>query len=128
MKNSISSVIVSLTSFVKGIQIAQLFAVVFASWLIFGTNIALADNSDTLGERMRDRINEVEQGTERAKTTREMEQEARPGLPLGERINRITRDSKEAFEQFGKEYTIGAEESARNVQDKAAQAVDGITK
>ncbi|NJO93244.1 MAG: hypothetical protein HC820_00730 [Hydrococcus sp. RM1_1_31] len=128
MKNLISSAIASLTSFVKGIQIARLFAVVFASWLIFGTNIALADNSDTLGERMRDRINEVEQGTERAKTTREMEQEARPGLPLGERINRITRDSKEAFEQFGKEYTIGAEESTRNVQDKAAQAVDDITK
>jgi len=128
MKNSISNAIANLTSFVKGIQIARLFAVIFASWLIFGTNVALADDSSSLGERMRDRINEVEQGTERAKTTREMEQEARPGLPLGERLNRITRDSKEAFEQFGKEYTIGAEESARNVKDKAERAVDNITK
>jgi hypothetical protein len=113
---------------IAGIRVVRLLAVIFASWLIFGTNLALADNSGTLGERMRDRINEVEQGSERAKTTREMEQEARPGLPLGERLNRITRDSKEAFEQFGKEYTIGAEESARNVKDKAVQAGENLTK
>jgi hypothetical protein len=118
MKISIANII----SLIKGLKVVYLFAAILASWLIFTTNVNAAESSQSLGERMRDRIQEVEQGSQRPKTTGEFQEEAREGVPLDERVKNIVRDSKEAFEQFGKEYSIGAKETAREVKDKAAQA------
>ncbi|HEY9626314.1 MAG TPA: hypothetical protein V6C84_03350 [Coleofasciculaceae cyanobacterium] len=80
-----------------------------------------SDNS--LGQRMRDRIEETDRNSERPKTTGEFEQEARDGVPLDERIGNIIRDSGEAFKQFGQEYSVGAEESVRSIKDKASDIV-----
>jgi hypothetical protein len=127
MKNSIESAIANIVSFIKGLRIKPLFSVIVVGLLLVGTNLATTANSQSLGERMRDRIEEVDRNSERPKTTGELQEEAREGVPLGERIRNITRDSKEAFEQFGKEYSVGAQESARNIKDKTERAAKDIT-
>ncbi|MBI4779947.1 MAG: hypothetical protein HY785_01350 [Oscillatoriophycideae cyanobacterium NC_groundwater_1537_Pr4_S-0.65um_50_18] len=80
-------------------------------------------SNDSLGKRMRDRIEETDRNSERPKTTGEFEQEARDGVPLDERVGNIIRDSGEAFKQFGQEYSVGAEESIRSIKDKASDIV-----
>ncbi|MBW4659373.1 MAG: hypothetical protein KME15_11915 [Drouetiella hepatica Uher 2000/2452] len=77
----------------------------------------------SLGERMRERIRETDRNSERPKTTGEFEQEARDGVPLDERVQNIIRDSGEAFNQFGQEYSVGAQESVRSLKEKAAEVI-----
>lgn len=92
--------------------------------------IALGTSDDSqmqpdksLGERMRERIRETDRNSERPKTTGEFEQEARDGVPLDERVQNIIRDSGEAFNQFGQEYSVGAQESVRSLKEKAAEVI-----
>ncbi len=75
---------------------------------------------------MRERIQQTDRNSERPKTTGEFLDEARGDIPLDERVRNITRDSAEAFKQFGQEYSVGAQESARNLRDNAAQAGEKV--
>ena len=95
-----------------------------SSAMVLGESNASQMQSDkSLGERMRERIRETDRNSERPKTTGEFEQEARDGVPLDERVQNIIRDSGEAFNQFGKEYSVGAQESVQSIKEKAAEIV-----
>lgn len=123
MKNLISRAITGIASCFKGLQVQRFFAVVLIGFVVLATNVSPAQDNQSLGERMRNRVEQFDRNTERPKTTGQFLDEADRDIPLGERMKNITRDSKEAFQQFGKEYSVGAQESARNVGDKAADVV-----
>lgn len=116
-----SDLIANVISFVKSIRIKPLLIAIAASWLLFANNIALADNSSDAKERINDRLQEMSENSERPKTVGEFREEADQDIPLGERINNIVRDSGEAFKQFGAQYSIGAQENARELGDNAKE-------
>jgi hypothetical protein len=127
MNRLLSDGIATTIAVVQKFRIARVLALVFVSGFIvlttaFYSGIAQAADNASLGERFRDRIERADQNSERPKTTGQFLDEARGNVPLGERTKNIIRDSKEAIDQFGKEYSVGAQESARNVKDKAAEA------
>lgn len=128
MKSILSKTIASAVSWLRGFQIDRVFTVVLVGFLLLSTNVALGQNSDrTLGERTRERIQQTDQNSERPKTTGEWLDEVEGNVPLNERIHNTVRDSAEAFNQFGKEYSVGAQESARNVKDKVGNAVNNLS-
>ncbi|NJK47870.1 hypothetical protein HC931_06540 [Candidatus Gracilibacteria bacterium] len=116
-----NNLIVNTISFVKSIRIKPLIIAIVASWFLFANNIALASNSQDAKERINDRLEEMDKNTERPKTVGEFRQEAEQDIPLGERINNIVRDSGEAFKQFGAQYSIGAQENAREFGDNVKE-------
>jgi hypothetical protein len=116
-----NNLIANTISFVKSIRIKSLIIAIVASWLLFANNIALASTSSDAKERINDRLEEMDKNTERPKTLGEFRQEAEQDIPLGERINNIVRDSGEAFKQFGAQYSIGAQENARELGDNAKE-------
>lgn len=118
ISNSVSGILSSL----KTIKIEQVLAVVLAAFMVLATDVNLQQNSGSLGERMRNRIEQTDRNSERPKTTGEFQAEVGGKKSLDERVKNTVRDSAEAFNQFGKEYSVGAKESARNVRDKAADA------
>ncbi len=135
MKDLISSVRSLLR---RGLTVALVAALIFttayssAAYALpkASSSIALGESNSSqmqsdksLGERMRERIRETDRNSERPKTTGEFEQEARDGVPLDERVQNIIRDSGEAFNQFGQEYSVGAQESVKSIKEKAAEIV-----
>lgn len=122
MKNLIAGAIANTFSFLKKLKLERYFAAVLLVFLLLTTNMNMTQDDQSLGERIRERIQQTDQNSERPKTTGQLLDEARGDVPLGERMRNITRDSAEAFNQFGKEYSVGAQESARNIRDKAMQA------
>jgi hypothetical protein len=127
MKSMIFTAISNTFSVIKRTQVARFLSIVLVGFLFLTSNVGLNQNDRSLGERMRDRIQQVDQNTERPKTTGEWLDEVEGDVPFGERVQNTIRDSKEAFGQFGKEYSVGAQESARNVQESAGNAIDDIT-
>lgn len=127
MQTLISLATAKIRSVLNRVQVARLLSVILVGFLFLTTNVGLNQNDQSLGERMRQRLQQVDQNTERPKTTGEFLDEVEGDVPLDERVRNTIRDSKEAFGQFGKEYSVGAQESARNVQEKAANAIDDIT-
>lgn len=127
MKNTVFAAISEMFSSIKRTQVNQVLSIVLVGFLFLTTNMGLNQSDQSLGERMRERIQQVEQNTERPKTTGEWLDEVEGDVPFGERVQNTIRDSKEAFSQFGKEYSIGAQESARNIQENASNAVDDLT-
>lgn len=122
MKNVISRMVSETLSFLKGLRLEQFVAVILVGFLFLTTNFNSGQNDQSLGERMRERIQQTDRNSERPKTTGEFLDEARGDIPLDERFHNITRDSAEALKQFGQEYSVGAQESARNLRGNAAQA------
>lgn len=122
MRNLLSQAFNSCLAYIKAFQIQRFVAVALVAVIVFATTGNAAQSDQSLGERMRNRIEQYDRNTERPKTTGQFLNEADRDIPLGERMRNITRDSAEAFNQFGKEYSVGAQESARNVKDKAAEA------
>ena len=108
-------------------SVKRLSALLLAGVLAFGLGIQAAHADETLGERFRDRIEKFDRSTERPKTMGQFRDEVEGDVPLSERIDNTIRDSAEAFSQFGKEYSVGAQESVSNVKDKAAEAGDKIS-
>jgi hypothetical protein len=127
MQTLISLATAKIRSVLNRVQVARLLSVILVGFLFLTTNVGLNQNDQSLGERMRQRLQQVDQNTERPKTTGEFLEEVEGDVPLDERVRNTIRDSKEAFGQFGKEYSVGAQESARNVQEKAANTIDNIT-
>jgi hypothetical protein len=137
MNTLVSAAIATLASCFNRLQLGRAVASVIAAGLIlvtmtYNAGFAYASKTSTddgsLGERFRDRIEQTDRNSERPKTTGEFLDEVSGDVPLGERVKNTIRDSKEAFGQFGKEYAVGAQESARNVKDKAAEAGENFTR
>ncbi len=108
-------------------SVKRLSALLLAGVLAFGFGIQAAHAEESLGERFRDRIEKFDRSTDRPKTMGQFRDEVEGDVPLGERIDNTIRDSAEAFSQFGKEYSVGAQESAGNIKDKAAEAGEKIS-
>lgn len=122
-----SKLITSAISWLKEVRIDRVFSIVLAGFLLLSSNIAYAQNDQSLGERMRERIQQIDQNSERPKTVGEWKDEVEGDVPLNERVYNTVRDSAEAFNQFGKEYSVGAQESARSIKDKAADATQDLS-
>jgi len=129
MKNLMDSAI----AFVRNIQVKRFVAVFLFVGMLFLANVnpvsakTYSDN-ETESSRFLERMEKADAKSERPKTTGEFLDEARGDVPLNERINNITRDSAEAFKQFGKLYTTGAEETARTLKDNVEQATENVLK
>ncbi|WP_416667075.1 hypothetical protein [Egbenema bharatensis] len=105
----------------------RIFAIALVGFVVFTTAVDLAQADETLGERMRDRIERADRNSDRPKTTGEFLDEARGDVPLDERMENIRRDSAESLKQFGQEYSIGAQETARELGERAEDAGDALT-
>lgn len=131
MKTIVSQSIANLTAWVKEFRLDRIFAVVLAGVLLFSSSFAYAQaasaNDQSLGERMRQRIQQTDQNSERPKTMGEWKDEVEGDVPLNERVYNTVRDSAEAFNQFGKEYSVGAQESARNIKDKVGDKAQDLS-
>lgn len=127
MGNLIFEVKARAAAMIQSIHLQRVLAVLLAGFVLFSSGVALAGNAASLGERTRDRLEQIDRNTERPKTTGEFQNEVQGDVPLGERVQNTVRDSAEAFKQFGQEYAIGAEESARNVQGNAERAGQNLS-
>ena len=115
------------SNLLSAFSIKRFSALLLAGVLAFGFGIQAAHADESVGERFRDRIEKFDRGTERPKTMGQFRDEVEGDVPLSDRIHNTIRDSAEAFTQFGKEYSVGAQESASSVKDKAAEVGDKIS-
>jgi hypothetical protein len=126
MINLLSRTITNIISLLKGLQIKSFLAVVLVGFLMLTTNVGYGHNDKALGERVREQIQQDD--SQRPKTIGEWNKEAREteGAP-GERLQKIGKESAEAFKQFGSGYVEGAQKTASDVGDSAAQTGKNIS-
>ncbi|MGF1937845.1 MAG: hypothetical protein RM347_026260 [Nostoc sp. ChiQUE02] len=126
MINLISRTIGKISSLLKGLQVTTFLAVVLAGFLVLTTNVDYGQNDKALGERVREQVQQDD--AQRPKTIGEWNKEAREteGSP-GERLQKIGKESAEAFKQFGSGYVEGAQKTASDVGDSAAQTGKNIS-
>ncbi|MEH2082377.1 MAG: hypothetical protein V7K89_21055 [Nostoc sp.] len=127
MINLISRTISQISSLLKGLKIKGFLAVVIVGFLILTTNVAPGQSNTGLKERVREQIEQND--SQRPRTIGEWNKEAREteGAP-GERLKKIGEESAEAFKQFGSGYVEGAEKTANDVGESAAQTGKKILK
>ncbi|MEH2114620.1 hypothetical protein [Nostoc sp.] len=126
MTNLISRMISHISSLLKGFQIKSLLTVVLAGFLMLTTNVGYGHNDKALGERVREQVQQDD--SQRPKTIGEWNKEAREteGSP-GKRLQKIGEESAEAFKQFGSGYVEGAQKTASDVGESAAQTGKNIS-
>ncbi|MHC5938811.1 hypothetical protein [Nostoc sp.] len=126
MINLISSTIGHISSLLKGLQIKGFLAVALVGFLVLTTNVTSGQNDKALGERVREQVQQDD--SQRPRTIGEWNKEAREtkGSP-GKRLQKIGEESAEAFKQFGAGYVEGAQKTAGDVGDSAAQTAKDIT-
>ncbi|MCF2148595.1 hypothetical protein IQ276_019610 [Desmonostoc muscorum LEGE 12446] len=127
MTNLISKATSHISFLLKGLQVKRFLAVVLVGFLVLTTNMASGYSNQDLGQRVRQQVQQDD--SRRPKTTGEWNKEAREteGSP-GKRLQKIGEESAEAFKQFGSGYVEGAQKTARDVQDNAAQAGKDVSK
>ncbi|MHC5853238.1 hypothetical protein [Nostoc sp.] len=127
MINLISRTISHISTLLKGLQIKSFLAVVIVGFLMLTTNVAYGQNDKALGERVREQVQQDD--SQRPKTIGEWNKEAREteGSP-GKRLEKIGKESAEAFKQFGSGYVEGAQKTANDVGDSAVQTGKDISK
>jgi hypothetical protein len=120
MQNLISQTISYISFLWRKVQVKQFLAVVLVGVMTLTTNIALGQNHQVLQERVREDIQQND--AQRPKTMREWNREARAteDKPV-ERLEKIGKESAEAFKEFGSGYVEGAKKTARDVQQGAAE-------
>jgi hypothetical protein len=120
MQNLISQTISYISFLWRKVQVKQFLAVVLVGVMTLTTNIALGQNNQVLQERVREDIQQND--AQRPKTMREWNREARAteDKPV-ERLEKIGKESAEAFKEFGSGYVEGAKKTARDVQQGAAE-------
>lgn len=121
MKNLISSVNNTISS-LKKLGFARLLSALLVAVLLVATNINPAQAKEPVGERIGDQLHETSVKSERPKTLGEFREEADGDVPLGERAKNITRDSAEAFGQFGQGITTSIKETAKELGDNVTGA------
>ncbi|MEH2455182.1 hypothetical protein [Nostoc sp.] len=127
MINLISRTIGHISSLLKGLQVKSFLAVVLVGFLVLTTNISYGQKDKGLGERVREQVEQND--AQRPKTVGQWNKEAREteGSP-GERVQKITKESAEAFKEFGSGYVEGAQKTASDVGDSAADTAKNISK
>jgi hypothetical protein len=117
MMTLFSRAIAYLRSIFNEFQLQQSFAFVLAGFLILTTNANALPHNDALGAKINERVHQTDKA-DRPKTTGEWNREAQEteGEP-SQRLERIAKESGEAFKQFGSGYVKGAKETAGNVQN-----------
>jgi hypothetical protein len=126
MRNLISRTTNHISSLLKGLQIKRFLAVVLVGFLLLTTNATLGGDNTSLKERVREQVEQND--AQRPKTVGQWNKEAREtkGSP-GERLQKIGQESAEALKEFGSGYVEGAQETASDVADSAAQAGKNIS-
>jgi hypothetical protein len=126
MINLISRTISNISSLLKGLQIKGFLAVVLVGFLMLTTNVGYGQNDKSLGERVKQQVEQDD--SQRPKTIGQWNKEAREteNSP-GERLQKIGKESAEAFKQFGSGYVEGAKNTASDVGESAAQAGKDIS-
>ncbi|MEH2449424.1 MAG: hypothetical protein V7K18_27660 [Nostoc sp.] len=127
MINLISRTIGHISSLLKGLQVKSFLAVVVVGFVVLTTNVAYGHNDKGLGERVKEQVEQND--AQRPKTVGQWNKEAREteGSP-GERVQKITKESAEAFKEFGSGYVEGAQKTASDVGESAADTAKGVSK
>ncbi|MBD6616346.1 hypothetical protein FNW02_10970 [Komarekiella sp. 'clone 1'] len=126
MTSLISRTTTYISSLLKGLQVKRFFAVVLVGFLLLTTNATPGRDNTGLKERVREQVEQND--AQRPKTVGQWNKEAREteGSP-GERLQKIGQESAEALKEFGSGYVEGAQETASDVGDSAAQAGKNIS-
>ncbi|AVH65871.1 MULTISPECIES: hypothetical protein [unclassified Nostoc] len=126
MINLISKTIGNIDSLLKGFQVKRFLAVVLVGFLVLTTNVTSGQNDKGLKERVREQIQQND--AQRPKTTGQWNKEARETEgSLGKRLEKIGGESAEALKEFGSGYVKGAQKTASDVGDSAAQTGRNIS-
>ncbi|MBD2528584.1 hypothetical protein H6G97_03020 [Nostoc flagelliforme FACHB-838] len=126
MINLISRTISHINSLLKGLQVKGFLAVVLVGFLMLTTNVSDGQNDKGLKERVREKVEQND--AQRPKTVGQWFKDARETeASPGERLQKIGQQSGEAFKEFGSGYVEGAQETASDVGDSAAQAGRNIS-
>jgi hypothetical protein len=121
MINLISRTIGHISSLLKGLQVKSFLAVVLVGFLVLTTNVSDGQNDKGLKERVREQVEQND--AQRPKTVGQWFKDARETeASPGERLQKIGQQSGEAFKEFGSGYVEGAQETASDVGESAAQA------
>ena len=115
MKNQTVKAIALVSSFLKELHLERVLLVVLTFSLLLTANPIFGQDEKPVGQRVGEELHETSVNSERPKTTGEFLDEARGDVPLNERIGNITRDSKEAFQQFGEGITTSIQETAKEL-------------
>lgn len=121
MTTLFSQAIAYIRSLLVGLRPQQYFAFILVGFVLLTTNAKAAPSNDVLAAKVRERIEQTDKA-DRPKTTGEWnrESEETEGKP-GERLERIAKESGEAFKQFGSGYVKGAQETATDIGSSAAR-------
>jgi hypothetical protein len=120
MINFISRTIGEISSLFKGLQVKRFLAVALVGFVVLTTNVTSGQNDKGLKERVREQIEQND--AQRPKTIGQWNKEARETEgSLGERLEKIGGESAEAFKEFGSGYVEGAQKTASDVGNSAAQ-------
>jgi hypothetical protein len=126
MINLISRTIANITSLLKGLQVKSFLAVVVVGFLVLTTNVSDGQNDKGLKERVREQVEQND--AQRPKTVGQWFKDARETEDSpGERLQKIGQQSGEALKEFGSGYVKGAQETASDVGDSAAEAGKDIS-
>lgn len=134
MMNWLSNAIANLNTFIQKIQVKRFLSVVLVGFLVFANHpnkVELPANNiqsaESTNKAAANRIKDIahQNDSARPKTTGELLDEARGDVPLNERLNNITRDSVEAFKDWGAEYVDMGKESANHLKNKTEEATKG---
>ena len=126
MINLISRTIANISSLLKGLQVKSFLAVVVVGFLVLTTNVSDGPNDKGLKERVRQQVEQND--AERPKTVGQWFKDARETEDSpGERLQKIGQQSGEAFKEFGSGYVKGAQETASDVGDSAAEAAKDVS-
>ncbi|MEH2072860.1 MAG: hypothetical protein V7K57_00310 [Nostoc sp.] len=126
MINLISKTIGNIDSLLRGFQVKRFLAVVLVGFLVLTTNVTSGQNDKGLKERVREQIQQND--AQRPKTTGQWNKEARETEgSLGKRLEKIGGESAEALKEFGSGYVKGAQKTASDVGDSAAQTGTNIS-
>ncbi len=97
------------------VKLQRILPAILAFAVFFATNVKTDARNEPIGERIGKQQHRTSVKSERPKTVGEFVDEARPDVPLNERIDNITRDSAEAFQQFGEGIGNSVKETAREL-------------
>jgi hypothetical protein len=120
MINLIAKASSYIRSWLNGMQLKQVFAVVLTGFILLTSNAGFGRNIQSLDKRVDDTAHQID--SERPKTTREWNREARETADSpGERLENIADETGEALKEFGSMYGDTAKRTTRELKDQTAR-------
>ncbi|MBD2484766.1 hypothetical protein [Planktothrix sp. FACHB-1365] len=127
MKSGFFRMVSNIRSFLMQLQVQRFFAVVLVGFVLLNTTVDVQkyDRSNPVNK---ERIDQVahQKDSDRPKTTGEFLDEAEGDVPLNERFKNITRDSAEAFKDWGETYSKGVQNTGEKLKDNTTEAGKNI--